>query len=251
MRSLLANISSRFPTPEGFCGFDSTKWLGFNRLAVAFSNSRTGPNARSGAVENKLPTIVIEKRTFGQGIKPWSGDLVPLMRDKPSLFEELFLPHLDAAYNLARWIVERDQDAQDVVQEAYVRALKGFKGFRGANARAWLLTIVRNTAYSWTRKHPSNIIPFDEAIHSAQMEEPVSESWHEERKRQLYEALNRLSVDFREVLVLYEIEGWSYKQIASALNVPVGTIMSRLSRARRRLQEELAGAQDAKVQNEL
>ena len=164
------------------------------------------------------------------------------MRDTQSLFEELFLPHLDAAYNLARWIVERDQDAQDVVQEAYVRALKGFKGFRGTNARAWLLTIVRNTAYNWSRKQPSNIIPFDEAIHVAPIEEPVAEADLEERKRQLYEALSRLSVDFREVLLLYEIEGWSYKQIASALNVPVGTIMSRLSRARRRLQEELAGS---------
>ena len=129
------------------------------------------------------------------------------MRDAQSLFEELFLPHLDAAYNLARWIVEKDQDAQDVVQEAYVRALKGFKGFRGTNARGWLLTIVRNTAYSWTRKYPSNVISFDEAIHAAPIEEALSESVHEERKRQLYEALNRLSSDFREVLLLYEIEG--------------------------------------------
>ena len=80
------------------------------------------------------------------------------MRDTQSLFEELFLPHLDAAYNLARWIVERDQDAQDVVQEAYVRALRRFKGFRGANARRWLLTIVRNTAYSRIRKRPLSII---------------------------------------------------------------------------------------------
>ena len=80
------------------------------------------------------------------------------MRDTQSLFEKLFLPHLDAAYNLARWIVERDQEAQDVVQEAYVRALRRFKGFRGANARIWLLTIVRNIAYSRIRKHPvSNI----------------------------------------------------------------------------------------------
>jgi RNA polymerase sigma-70 factor (ECF subfamily) len=169
------------------------------------------------------------------------------MRDTQSLFEELFLPHLDAAYNLARWIVESDQDAQDVVQEAYVRALKGFKGFRGPNARAWLLTIVRNAAYSWTKKYPSNVISFDEAVHAAPIEEPPSESFHEERKRQLYEALNRLSVDFREVLLLYEIEGWSYKQIASALKVPVGTIMSRLSRARRRLQEELAEVRETAV----
>ena len=80
------------------------------------------------------------------------------MRDTQSLFEELFLPHLDAAYNLARWIVKRDQDAQDVVQEAYVRALRRFKGFRGANARTWLLTIVRNTAYSRIRKYPFSIV---------------------------------------------------------------------------------------------
>ena len=80
------------------------------------------------------------------------------MRDTQSLFEELFLPHLDAAYNLARWIVEGDQDAQDVVQEAYVRALRRSNGFRGANARTWLLTIVRNTAYSRVRKHPFSTI---------------------------------------------------------------------------------------------
>jgi RNA polymerase sigma-70 factor (ECF subfamily) len=95
------------------------------------------------------------------------------------------------------------------------------------------------------------VIPFDEALHSTPADEPVPESFYEERKRQLHEALNRLPAEFREVLVLYEIEGWSYKQMASALNLPPGTVMSRLSRARRRLREELAGAQDAKVQNEL
>jgi RNA polymerase sigma-70 factor, ECF subfamily len=175
------------------------------------------------------------------------------MRNERSLFEELCLPHLDAAYNLARWIVARDHDAQDVVQESYMRALKAFKGFRGADARAWLLTIVRNTAYTFTRKysHLSNMIPFDEALHSIPGDEPAPESFYEERKRQLHDALNRLPAEFREVLVLYEIEGWSYKQMASALNLPAGTVMSRLSRARRRLREELAGAQDAEVQNEL
>jgi len=175
------------------------------------------------------------------------------MRDERSLFEELCLPHLDAAYNLARWIVARDHDAQDVVQEAYMRALKGFKGFRGADARAWLLTIVRNTAYTCARKysHVSNMIPFDEALHSAPADESVPESFYEERKRQLDDALNRLPSEFREVLVLYEIEGWSYKQMASALNLPAGTVMSRLSRARRRLRQELAGVQEANVQNEL
>jgi RNA polymerase sigma-70 factor, ECF subfamily len=175
------------------------------------------------------------------------------MGNERSIFEELCLPHLDAAYNLARWIVATDHDAQDVVQEAYMRALQGFKGFRGADARAWLLTIVRNTAYNCLRKYSrfSNVIPFDEALHSSPVEEPVPESFYEERKRQLHDALNRLPPEFREVLVLYEIEGWSYKQMASALNLPAGTVMSRLSRARRRLREELAAAQDSKVQNEL
>jgi RNA polymerase sigma-70 factor, ECF subfamily len=170
-----------------------------------------------------------------------------------SRFEELFLPHLDAAYNLARWIVERDQDAQDVVQEAYARALKSFSGFRGVNPRAWLLTIVRNTAYNWIQKHlrEENLIPFDEKIHAVPVGDSRSESSYEKRKQQLQEALTRLPPDFREVLVLYEFEGWSYKEMASALNVPIGTVMSRLSRARRRLQEAISELQDLETEDEL
>jgi RNA polymerase sigma-70 factor (ECF subfamily) len=164
------------------------------------------------------------------------------MSAEPSAFEQLFLPHLEAAYNLARWIVQRDQDAQDVVQEAYIRALKGFPGFRGDNARAWLLTIVRNTAYSWLRQQArfSNLLPFDPSIHAQPLEEPPSESTHEERVQRLHEALQQLPAPMREVLVLYELEGWSYQQLASGLKVPLGTVMSRLSRARRRLQTALA-----------
>lgn len=175
------------------------------------------------------------------------------MGEYRSHFEELFMPHLDAAYNLARWIVGRDQDAQDIVQEAYLRALKGLAGFRGSNARPWLMTIVRNTAYTWLKKHPhlSDTIPFDEAIHVVPIEDQLSESSHEERKRLLHDALNRLPVEFRDVLVLHAIEGWSYKRMASALNVPVGTIMSRLNRARRRLLNELAATRDPEMQNEL
>jgi RNA polymerase sigma-70 factor (ECF subfamily) len=170
-----------------------------------------------------------------------------------SRFEELFLPHLDAAYNLARWIVERDQDAQDVVQEAYARALKSFSGFRGVNPRAWLLTIVRNTAYNWIQKHlrEENLIPFDEKIHAVAVSDSRSESSYEKRKQQLQEALTRLPPDFREVLVLYEFEGWSYKELASALNVPIGTVMSRLSRARRRLHEAISELQDLETEDEL
>jgi RNA polymerase sigma-70 factor (ECF subfamily) len=173
------------------------------------------------------------------------------MGQELSSFEELFLPHLDAAYNLARWIVERDQDAQDVVQEAYTRALKSFSGFRGVNARAWLLTIVRNTAYNWIQKHSkeNNLIPFDEKIHAVPANEQMSESSYEKRRQQLQDALSRLPPDFREVLVLYEFEGWSYKEMASALNVPMGTVMSRLSRARRRLHEAIS--EDLETEDEL
>ena len=164
-----------------------------------------------------------------------------------SRFEELFLPQLDAAYNLAYWIVGGDQDAQDIVQESYFRALKGFSGFRGDNPRAWLLTIVRNTAHSWIkmkRRREERLIAFDEEIHATHLEIVQSEQ-HLEKQCQLFEqALKRLPAEFRESLVLYELEGWSYKAIAAALDVPMGTVMSRLSRARRRLQQELTRSGD-------
>ena len=176
------------------------------------------------------------------------------MEERPSRFEQLFLPQLDAAYSLARLLVKRDHDAQDVVQDAYVRAFKGFKQFRGGNPRAWILTIVRNTAYSWLKKHSggSDLIPFNEAIHHPLTQEPPSEgSSYEERVRQLHEALARLSVEFREILALRDIEGWSYKQLASALKLPQGTVMSRLNRARQRLREEIAKGQQKEPQNEV
>ena len=174
------------------------------------------------------------------------------MEEKRSTFEELCLPHLDAAYTLARLLVRRDQDAQDVVQEAYVRALK-FKGLRGDNARPWLMMIVRNTAYSWLMKraNESNMVPFDPAIHATSAGELRSESCREERVQQLHEALNRLPIESREILVLREIEGWSYEQLASALKVPLGTVMSRLSRARQRLRQEFSGVRDTELQDEL
>ena len=167
------------------------------------------------------------------------------MREQQARFEELVLPHLDAAYRLARLLVKRHEDAQDVVQDAYIKALKGFKTFRGGNARAWILMIVRNTAFTWLKRHyPENsLVPFDEAIHQPPSEESLPESSHEERVRQLHEALARLPVEFREILVLRDIEGWSYKDLASALKLPSGTVMSRLNRARQRLREEIAKVQ--------
>jgi len=155
---------------------------------------------------------------------------------KTATFEELFLPHLDGAYNLARWIVERDPDAEAVVQEAYIQASSAFVEFREADARGWLLAIVRNVAYTWIHKRGSN--SSEEAIHVASSDKPQPVLGHEKGERQLHAALSRLPVEFREVLVLREIEGWSYKQLASALNVSSGTVMSRLSQARRRLRQE-------------
>jgi RNA polymerase sigma-70 factor (ECF subfamily) len=140
-------------------------------------------------------------------------------------------------------LVKRDEDAHDVVQDAYIKALKGFEGFRGGNARAWILN--DRTAYTWLKKHSadSELVPFDEAIHLLPAKESASESSYEERFRQLREALVRLPVEFREILVLRDIEGWSCKELASALNLPLGTVMSRLNRAPLRLREEIAKVQ--------
>jgi len=175
------------------------------------------------------------------------------MQEQRSRFEELCLPHLDAAYTLARFLVGKDEDAQDVVQEAYLRAFKGFERFRGENARPWLMTIVRNTAYSWIKKHAreANIIRLDPEIDAASAPKPQLESFWEERLRQLHEALSRLPVESREILGLREIEGWSYQKLASALKVPLGTVMSRLSRARERLRREIEGVRNMEAPDEL
>ena len=175
------------------------------------------------------------------------------MGEKQSLFEELFLPHLAAAYNLAYWIVGRHADAEDVVQEAYLKALKGFKGFRGTNARSWLLSIVRNAAYSWAKRNSkdSNVIPFDEELHTPPWNECLLPSHHQDRIDQIHAALTLLSAEFREILLLREVEGWSYKELASILKVPAGTVMSRLSRARQRLRQELVKVHDEELQNGL
>jgi RNA polymerase sigma-70 factor (ECF subfamily) len=177
------------------------------------------------------------------------------MGEERRQFEETFLPFLDAAYNLARWIVQHDQDAQDVVQEAYLRAFKGYQGFRGGNGRAWLLTIVRNTAYSWINKHAADgrLVPYEEEKHAEiiSFDQSTKEIVTEKRKEYLQNALLRLPVEYREVILLYEFEGLSYKELAVALGIPVGTVMSRLSRARRRLQQEFTHIRGAEAVNEL
>jgi RNA polymerase sigma factor (sigma-70 family) len=159
-------------------------------------------------------------------------------------FEELVLPHLDAAYNLARWLTRNTQDAEDLVQEAYLRALRFFPGFRGGNARAWLLTILRNTCYTWLHKNriQQTAAPFDEQVHTdiAESQNPETLLLRKTAGQSLNRALEELPTAFREVLVLLEVEGLSYKEIAEVLAIPIGTVMSRLARARHRLRESLS-----------
>jgi RNA polymerase sigma-70 factor, ECF subfamily len=151
---------------------------------------------------------------------------------------ELLLPHLNAAYNLARWLVRSGEDAEDVVQEAYLRAHQYADGFRGGDARAWLLTIVRNTSYGWLRKTRAYepAVQFDEEIHSSGTEAATPEQLllQNADRRLVEKALGQLPIRFREILVLRELEGLSYKEIADVMGVPMGTVMSRLSRARDR-----------------
>jgi RNA polymerase sigma-70 factor, ECF subfamily len=158
-------------------------------------------------------------------------------------FEQTVLPHLDAAYNLARWLIRSPADAEDVVQEACLRALRFFDGFRGGDSRAWLLKIVRNTCYSWVKKNrPTELSDeFDEAVHSSEVvgEDAEAELVSRAEIERVRTALETLPVAFREVLVLREIEELSYKEISDVTGVPMGTVMSSLSRARQRLREEL------------
>jgi RNA polymerase sigma factor (sigma-70 family) len=156
-------------------------------------------------------------------------------------FEEAMLPHLDAAHNLARWLLRNEQDAQDVVQEAYLRAFKSFAGFHGSNGRAWLLTIVRNTSYTLLKKNRAVDLTttFDEEIHAAGYESvsPATILEHSENTERIREAMNELPAEFREILALRHQEGLSYKEIAEVAQIPPGTVMSRLARARAKLRE--------------
>jgi RNA polymerase sigma-70 factor (ECF subfamily) len=162
-------------------------------------------------------------------------------------FEQAVLPHLDAAYNLARWLTRNDQDAQDVTQEAFLRAFRFFDGYQGGNMRAWLLTIVRNTCYTWLHQNrsPESAVEFDEEIHSDEMSggaDPELQVLASADKETLHRALEELPEIFREVLVLREMEGMSYKEIANVASVSLGTVMSRLARARTRLRQSLGAA---------
>src|SRR5579871_631111 len=177
-----------------------------------------------------------------------SGDAVD-RGDNRTRFANVVIPHLDDAYGLARWVTGNRADAEDVVQEACLRAFRGIDGFSGGNGRAWVLTIVRNTAYDWLRKNRSaTVIHVDdlEAIERMQLADDAAAGDNPEAaliaradEAKLEAAIASLPALFRETLVLRDVQGLDYREIATITGVPIGTVMSRLARARRRVIETL------------
>ncbi|MGZ3240843.1 MAG: sigma-70 family RNA polymerase sigma factor [Burkholderiaceae bacterium] len=172
--------------------------------------------------------------------------------NKTGRFEAIVLPHLDAAYNLARWLTRNDHNAEDLVQMAFVRAFKFFGGYRGGDARAWLLTIVRHTYYTSLRdnRHEDDDVCFDEVNHSNHENtasgspydsgsNPESIALSRDTSRVVHQALENLPQAFREIVVLKEMGDLSYKEIAEVAGIPIGTVMSRLARGRKLLVEYL------------
>jgi RNA polymerase sigma-70 factor (ECF subfamily) len=163
---------------------------------------------------------------------------------KQALFEQVVMPHLNAAYNLARWLTRNGDDAEDVVQEAYLRAFRSFETFQGEDGRAWLLAVVRNTCFTWLKKKgEESAVEFDEQVHGSADDAPNAETvlLNQAALGSLHGCLEGLPLEFREVMILRELEELSYKEISDIARVPIGTVMSRLARGRRRLQRCLAG----------
>jgi RNA polymerase sigma-70 factor (ECF subfamily) len=166
-------------------------------------------------------------------------------------FNEIAVPHLDAAYNLARWLTRNEHDAEDVVQEAYLRAFKFFDGYRGGDARAWILKIVRHTCFTWlARNRPAEVVARDDEEHEertvaaqgAAPNDPETLLLQRLDSELLNRLIDKLSTPYREILVLREIEDLSYREIAEVLALPIGTVMSRLARAREKLQRAARGS---------
>jgi RNA polymerase sigma-70 factor (ECF subfamily) len=167
------------------------------------------------------------------------------MKSDGQKFEEAALPHLGAAYNLARWLTHNDTDAEDVVQEAYLRAFRHFDSFRGGDGRPWLLAIVRNTCYTWLQRNRT--FDFQVSVDEETTENIETDSnpetllLREANTLMVRQAVEKLPPEFREVIVLRELEELSYKQISEVVDVPIGTVMSRLARARKRLHRIITG----------
>lgn len=171
---------------------------------------------------------------------------------KVRTFELTMWPHMRAAYNLARWLVRNDQDAEDVVQESFLKAYKAQDAFRGSEAKTWMLSIVRNTAMDFLRRYKASAtVTLGEQGYEPEDTSPDPERvlLEQSRREQVRQAIAHLAPEFREPIVLREIEGLSYKEIASVLDIPMGTVMSRLSRARNLLLMELSGSKE--VQHDL
>lgn len=170
------------------------------------------------------------------------------MEEDAQRFEQIVLPHLPAGYNLARWLTKNDRDGEDVAQEAFLRAFRGFAGYRGGDVRAWLLAIVRNTCYTWLRRNRSHDLgpladgDLDDGARCPRDAAPDPEALllQDADRHRLRQALEALPAEFREAIVLREMEGLSYKEIAQVADIPLGTVMSRLARARKHLQRSLA-----------
>lgn len=172
---------------------------------------------------------------------------------KTAQFETIALPHFGAAYNLARWLVRDDHDAEDVVQEAYMRAFRFFGGYRGGDSRSWLLTIVRNTCYTWLQQNRSRELtePVDDKLDEVGIttENPETILLQTVDAQLVRQALEELPIEFREVLIMREMEDLSYKQISAIADLPIGTVMSRLARGRKRLRELLASRMSKETLN--
>jgi len=160
---------------------------------------------------------------------------------KLALFEQTIVPHMNAAYNIALWLTRNAHDAEDVVQEAYLRAFRFFGGFSGNDGKAWLLTIVRNTCLTWLRREHAagSAVMFDEQTHSPDREKTNPEVMllGKSNLGQLRECVEELPLDYREIVVLRELDELSYREISEIAGIPVGTVMSRLSRGRKRLED--------------
>lgn len=190
---------------------------------------------------NKLEELAVYTRE-----SPHRGGRISELLDarERERFERIVLPHLDAAFNLARWLLRSRADAEDVTQEGVLRAYRFFSGFQGEDGRAWLLQIVRNSCYTWLEKNrPLEMMTeIDESLHPISNVTPETLALVGDQRERLSKAIEAMPARSREVLVLREFEGCSYKEIATIVSIPIGTVMSTLARARERLQQTLSGS---------
>jgi RNA polymerase sigma-70 factor, ECF subfamily len=217
---------------------------------LCFFHCRRLTNKNKSALET-VPTDEVHGSSERPG-KAHEGFAVLNAEDR-ARFEQLVLPHLDAAFNLAVWILSSRTDAEDVTQDAMLRAFRFFEGFHGGDVRAWLLQIVRNTCYTWLEKNRRMKMTdqFDEEVHMQSSATPESIAIAGDDSERLTQALQTIPPRFREVIILRELEGCSYKEIAAITSIPVGTVMSSLSRARRQLHSALAKSAEGADTHEL